>query len=79
MLLALEKMELLNSKADRVSRIGGEVRVQAARRRAIIRKTASAGRTLFNANDLGFLRAGGGISVLVAGLLILDGKTENLG
>ena len=67
-LLALEKTELLNSEADRVSRIGGEVRVQAARRRAIRRKTASTGRTLFIANDFGFLRAGGGISVLVAGL-----------
>lgn len=58
-LLALEKTELLNSEADRVSRIGGEVRVQAARRRAIRRKTASTGRTLFIANDFGFLRAWG--------------------
>jgi len=56
-LLALEKTELLNSEADRVSRIGGEVRVQAARRRAIRRKTASTGRTLFIANDL--IPAGG--------------------
>ncbi len=63
MLLALENTELFNSEAERVSRIEGEARVQAARRRAIRRKTASTGRALFIANDFGFLRGGRDISL----------------